>query len=279
MSGVRVVTDSSCDLPAALADELQISIVPLTIRFGAEELVDRRDLSPTEFWSRCATSALLPETAAPSPGAFEAAFRAAAEDGAEAVVCVALSGKLSATVEAARNAARAVEGDLPVRVIDSNLVSMGLGVVVLAAAEMAAAGKTLDDVSGAVEDAIPRVHLLATLDTLENLKKGGRIGRAQALIGSMLSVKPVIELRDGEVHAESKQRTRSKALRYIADKVKSAGSVEQLAIMHGQAPDIDEFIEMLDGVVPRDQLVVGDIGAVIGTHAGPRAMGVAFTLR
>src|SRR2546430_740985 len=144
MPGVRVVTDSSCDLPAGLDDELGITVVPLTIRFGGDELVDRRDLSPAEFWSRCATSALLPETAAPSPGAFEAAFRKAADDGAEGIICINLSGKLSATIEAARNAARAVEDQVPVKVIDSQLVSMALGLVVLAAAEMAAAGKSLD---------------------------------------------------------------------------------------------------------------------------------------
>jgi DegV family protein with EDD domain len=276
MAGVRVVTDSSCDLPDNLVAEHGITIVPLSIRFGAEELVDRRDLTPAEFWARCQTSPVLPETAAPSPGAFEAAFRQAKDAGAEGVVCVNLSSKLSATIQAAAQAAKAVEADIPVRVIDSLSVSGGLGLHVLRAARMAGEGKGLDDVAGAVADVIPRTSIFATLDTLENLKKGGRIGGAQAFIGSLLSVKPVIEVRDGEVHAESKQRTRGRATAYLVDKVRNAGAIDDLAVIHGQAPDLDEFLDALSKVVDRERIVVGDIGAVIGTHAGPRAIGVAM---
>ena len=276
MPGVRVVTDSSCDLPDDLVAEHNITIVPLTIRFGAEELVDRRDLTPSEFWSKCQTSPVLPETAAPSPGAFEAAFRQAKDAGAEGVVCVSLSSKLSATIQAAAQAAKAVEAEFPVRVVDSLSVSMGLGLHVLRAARMAAEGKGLDDVAGAIVDVAPRTSVYATLDTLENLKKGGRIGGAQAFIGSLLSVKPVIEVRDGEVHAESKQRTRGRAVAYLVDKVRQAGAIEDLAVVHGQAPDLEEFLDALSSVVDRDRIVVGNIGAVIGTHAGPRAIGVAM---
>ena len=118
--------------------------------------------------------------------------------------------------------------------------------------------------------------MLATLDTLENLKKGGRIGGAQAFLGSMLSIKPVIEVRDGEVHPESRQRTRSRALAYLVDKVRQLGTVECVAVMHGDAPDIDEFLDNLSSLYPRDEIMVGDIGAVIGTHSGPRVMGVVF---
>ncbi|MCU1461949.1 MAG: hypothetical protein JWO37_2024 [Acidimicrobiales bacterium] len=276
MPGVRVVTDSSCDLPDDLVAQHGITIVPLTIRFGAEELVDRRDLTPTEFWARCSTSAVLPETAAPSPGAFEAAFRHARESGAEGVVCVNLSSKLSATIQAAAQAAKAVADDIPVRVIDSLTVSMGLGLQVLRAARLATDGKGLDDVAGAVADVIPRTSIYATLDTLENLKKGGRIGGAQAFIGSLLSVKPVIEVRDGEVHAESKQRTRGRAVGYVVDLVRRAGAIEDLGVVHGQAADLEDFLDALSQIVDRDRIVVGDIGAVIGTHAGPRAIGVAM---
>src|SRR5947208_670938 len=137
MAGPRVVTDSSCDLPADLAAELDVEIVPLTIRFGGEELVDRRDLSPKEFWARCHSSAVLPETAAPAPGAFEAAFRRAAEQGADGIVCINLSSKLSATGQAAQMGARSLEGQVPVRVVDSKSVTMGLGMIVVAAARMA----------------------------------------------------------------------------------------------------------------------------------------------
>lgn len=278
MPGVRVVTDSSCDLPNDLAVELDIDIVPLTIRFGDDEFVDRRDLSPKQFWARCATSPVLPETAAPSAGAFEEAFRAAKAAGAEGVVCINLSSKLSATYQAAQVAANALEGDLPVRVVDSLSVTMGLGSIALTAARLAAAGKSIDDVAGAAEDLVRRTRVLGTLDTLENLKKGGRIGGAKAMLGSMLSLKPVIWVVDGVVEEESKQRTRSRALRYLVDKVaeQAKQGIEELAVMHGDAPDLDEFLDLLDAHFPRDDIVVGDIGAVIGTHGGPRVIGVAY---
>lgn len=272
---VRIVTDSSCDLPADLAAALGISIVPLTIRFGDEQFVDRRDLTPEEFWARCAASPVLPETAAPSPGQFEEAFREAAAAGADGIVCVNLAGKLSATVESARVAAKALEADLPVRVIDSQSLTMGLGTMCILAARRAAEGAGIDEVAAVVEDLIPRTRIFATLDTLENLKKGGRIGGAQAFLGSMLAIKPVIEVRGGVVEQESRQRTRSRALAYLVEKVRSFGAVENLSIVHGAAPDVEEFRTMLQAVYP-GAIVVANLGPVIGTHSGPRAMGVVF---
>lgn len=272
---VCVVTDSACDLPPDLATELGIRIVPLTIRFGDEEFVDRRDLTPAEFWARCAASPVLPETAAPPPGLFEEAFRAAAADGADGIVCVNLSGRLSATIESARVAAKAVAPDIPVKVIDSLSLTMGLGMMCVLAARRAREGAALEEVAAVVDDLIGRTKVFATLDTLENLKKGGRIGGAAALVGSMLSIKPVIEVRNGVVEQESKQRTRSRALAYLVDKVRSFGQVENLSIVHGNAPDVEEFRTMLAPVYP-GEIVVSQLGAVIGTHGGPRAMGVVF---
>lgn len=279
MAGIRVVTDSASDLPPDLEAELGIDIVPLTIRFGNEELVDRRDLSPAEFWSRMASSPVLPETAAPSPGAFEESFRRAADEGFDGVVCVTLSGDLSATYQSAVVAAKAVADVIPVRVIDSRTVTMGEGLMAIAAARAAKQGKGLDDCAGVAEDLVPRTKLYGALDTMENLKKGGRVGSAQALLGSMLSIKPIIEVTgdtNGKVEAESKQRTRSKALRYLVEKVRQHGQVEDLALMHGAAPDVDELLDLLGAVYPRDDIIVGDIGPVIGTHGGPRVIGVIF---
>ena len=278
MAPIRVVTDSACDLPPSVAAEHRIEIVPLTVRFGSEEFVDRRDLSPTEFWSRVAGSPLLPETAAPSAGAFEAAFRGVASEGTDGIVCINLSSDLSGTIQAAQVAARAVADDVDVRVVDSRSVSMGVGLMCLAAARMAEAGKGLDDVVGEVEDLVPRTRVYAALDTLENLKKGGRIGRATALVGSMLSFKPIIEVKDGKVEPEGRQRTRSKSIRYLAEKVREHGAIENLSVMHGDAPDVEELLDLLSPLTPRDDIVVGDIGAVIGAHAGPRVIGVTFNL-
>jgi DegV family protein with EDD domain len=274
--GIRVVTDSACDLPQDIATELEIDIVPLTIRFGNEELVDRRDLSPKEFWARVATSPVLPETAAPSPGAFEEAFRRAAAAGADGVVCVTLSGGLSATYESARVAAKSVADDIDVQVIDSRMVTMAQGLMAIGAARAAKQGKNLDECVAVVEDLKPRTRLYGAIDTLEHLKKGGRIGGAQALLGSMLSIKPIIELKDGKVEPESRQRTRSKALRYLVEKVREASQVEDLVMMHGDAHDADELLDLLGAVYPRDEIMSADIGPVIGTHAGPGVIGVVF---
>jgi DegV family protein with EDD domain len=275
---VKVITDSSCDLPPELVDEHRIAIVPLTIRFGDEEFVDRRDLTSAQFWSRCQASPTLPETAAPAPGAFEAAYRAAAEEGHEAVVAIVLSGGLSATLQAAQLAADTVKDRIDVRVVDSRLVSTAMGLIVLDAARLANDGKSAEDIAGLAADQAHRTKLYATFDTLENLRKGGRIGRAQALLGSVLSMKPCVELIDGLVEPESRQRTRGKSMRHLADKVREAGQVEHLTLMSADAPDAGELLDMLAEFAPRDQILLSTIGAVIGTHSGPRALGVAFQL-
>lgn len=279
MAGVRVVTDSGCDLPDEMVAHHGIEVIPLTVRFGDEELVDRRDLSPRQFWERLARSEVLPETAAPSPGAFEDAYRRAADQGAEGVVCVTLSAALSATFEAAQLAAQAVMEGVPVRVVDSRAVTMAEGMMAVRAAELAATGAGVDEVTLAVESLVPRSRTFAALDTLENLKKGGRIGGAQAFVGSVLSIKPVIEVRDGKVEPESRQRTRGRALRHLAAKVGEHQPVENLALMHGNAPDVDEMLDLLAPFHPREEIAVGDVGAVIGTHAGPGVMGVTFFTR
>jgi DegV family protein with EDD domain len=273
---IAVVTDSSCDLPADLVAEHSIEIVPLSIRFGSEELVDRVDLTPREFWARCASSSTLPETAAPSPGAFEQAFRRAAAGGANGVVCVNLSSKLSATIQAAQSAAKAVEGEVPVRVVDSRSVTMGLGMIVLGTARAGAASDSVDEVAAVAEDLSGRTRVYGTLDTLENLKKGGRIGGAQAFLGSLLSVKPSIDVRDGAVEPGPRVRTRAKGLAWLAERVAADEPPGDVAIVHGDAPDVDQLTALLASHVPPERIVVADLGAVIGTHAGPRTIGVAY---
>jgi DegV family protein with EDD domain len=275
---VKVVTDSACDLPQELAEQLGITIVPLTVRFGEEEFVDRRDLTPAEFWARCDASPTLPETAAPSPGAFEDAFRAAADEGHDGVVAVLLSGGLSATLQAAQVAADSVSEVIRVRTVDSKQASAALGVIALNAARWAATGGKIDEIADGAEDEARRTRLYATFDTLEYLRKGGRIGRAQALLGSMLSMKPVIELVDGVVEPESRQRTRGRSIQHLATRVREAMPVEHLLLLHADAPDHEELLAMLSELVPGEDIIVTKIGAVIGTHTGPRAMGVAFQL-
>ena len=272
---IRVVTDSSCDLPQSLVDALRIEIVPLTIRFGSEEFVDREELSTDEFWRRLETSKVLPETAAPSAGAFEQKFRDLLGRGATGIVCINLSSHLSATMQSAQVAAAAVSKDVPVQVIDSRNASMGLGNLVLTAARRAADSDSLESIVAEVVDRRERSKLFAALDTLEFLKRGGRIGNAKALLGTVLSIKPVVELRDGIVEESSKVRTRSKALKVLAQHA-AEGRIEHLAVLHGNAPDVDELLDLLDPIFPRDEIITGVVGPVIGTHVGPRVVGVTY---
>ncbi len=278
MADVRVVTDSACDLSEDLAQQHGIEVVPLTIRFGHEELQDRRELSPAEFWRRCKAAPALPETAAPSPGSFQAAFERAADAGATGVVCCTLSAGVSATYQAARAGAEATDGRIPVEVIDTRSLTMGQGLICLAAAELAATGAPLEAVTALVHDLIGRTRVLGIVDTLDHLQRGGRIGGAAALVGSLLSVKPVIEVRDGVVEQESKQRTRTRALDYLVAKVAREAPLERLAVCDGAAADIDAVVERLRPIEVTHELVRCDLGPVVGTHAGPGAIGVCYQL-
>jgi len=273
---VRMVTDSSCDLTDEEVAAHGIEVVPLTIRFGSEEFEDRTELTVEQFYERLATVSELPETAAPAPGRFEAAFRRQAEAGADAVVCVNLSSSLSATMQSAQNAGRALEGELDVRVVDSRSITSGLGTQVLLAAEAAAAGASADDVVALVEDLARRTHVIGALDTLENLKKGGRVGGAQALIGSLLSIKPIVDISSGVTEEAGKARTRGKALQVLRDKLFEHGPVEHLCITHGLAPEVDQMLDLLAERYERSGIRVGVIGPVIGTHGGPRVMGLSW---
>ncbi len=272
---VRIVTDSASDLPQDACDELGIEIVPLTIRFGDKEYVDRKELSTADFWRELEKSAVLPETAAPSVGAFEETFRRLADSGADGIVCINLSAQLSATMQSAQVAAKALDGLCPITIVDSKSASMGIGNLVLRAARRAADGADLPAIVADVEDRRDHQRVLAALDTLEYLRKGGRIGGARALLGSMLSIKPIISVVDGAVDEAGKVRTRSKALRFIIDRVPEHG-VEQIAVLHAGAPDVDEFLALLRPRVPEADIVVGNIGPVIGVHTGPRVLGIAW---
>ena len=273
---VRIVTDSAADLPTDEVERLGVEVVPLSIRFGTEEFTDGVDLSVAEFYEKLASSDALPETSAPSPGAFEATFRRQADAGADAVVCINLSEGLSATIQAARNAATAVGDDLDVRVIDSRSITSGLGTQVTLAAEAAAGGASADDVVALVESLAGRTHVLGALDTLDNLKKGGRIGGAQALLGSLLSIKPLLDISSGEVAEAGRARTRRKALEWLRDQVFALPEVEHLCVAHGGATDLDDMLALLAPRYPADAIQVRTIGATIGTHGGPRVMGVTW---
>lgn len=274
---VRIVTDSACDLSAEECESRGIDVVPLSIRFGDEVFLDRDELGVDDFYRRMATSEDLPQTAAPAPGAFAEVFRRRLAEGADAVVCINLSSGVSATMESSELARREVEGD--VRIVDSRSVTGGLGTMVLAAAEAAAGGASADEVVALVEDMRGRTRVYGAIDTLENLKKGGRIGNAQALVGSVLSIKPLIDISSGVVEEAGRQRTRRKSLAWLRDKVaEHADEIENLSVMHAQADDIDDLTSMLGELVDPSSIRVGVIGPVVASHGGPGVIGLCFTL-
>ncbi len=276
---VRVVTDSAADIPPEIASSNDIAVVPLTVRFGSDTYVSGLELGPREFWEKLKRSSESPSTAAPSAGDFQKTYEDLAAQGATGIVSVHLSSKLSATYQAATVAAQEMQG-ISVEVVDSLAVSAGTGLLALYAADRARAGAGAADVAAEVVKLRDRVRLYGTIDTLEYLRRGGRIGGAQALLGTMLKVKPVISLDDGIVEPVSRVRTRQKALEHIAQLVaEQKDSIERLIVMSGDAPDTDHFVSLLNGVVQVSPSDVWEFGPIVGTHGGPGLIGVAFLTR
>jgi DegV family protein with EDD domain len=272
---VRIVTDSAADIPPALAQQHGIVVVPLTIRFGDESFVSGVELSAEAFWQKLRTSSDAPATAAPSAGDFQEAFEKLFADGATGIVSIHLSSKLSATYQSAVVAAQEVGGQ--VEVVDSLAVSGSQALLVLHAAERAAAGATAAEIVSEITAMVPNVRLYGAIDTLEYLRRGGRIGGAQALLGTMLKVKPVVSLDDGIVEPVARVRTHAKALEHIADLVAAdKGRLGRLLVLNGDAPDTDRFLSMLASSVTVPPSDVWTLGPIVGAHAGPGILGVAY---
>lgn len=276
MTRIRVITDSACDIPEGDARRLDIDIVSLSIRFGDDEFTDRVDLTPSAFWAKCKASKTLPETAAPSPGAFQAAYERAKDDGCDGVVVLTLSALLSATHQSAVIASEAVASSIDVRVVDTKAVSMAQGLLAIDVAEAALSGKTLDELVEHAQALVPKVGVVAMLDTLEHLIKGGRVGGARALLGQVLSIKPLLELKDGVVAEAGRQRTRAKALVAIAEVAKTHTPLRRLALVHGASSEVKALEALVAGVATEYPLIVTDMGPVVGTHGGPGIIGLCW---
>ena len=280
MSQIRIVTDSGSDISPDAAAEHQVAVVPLKVRFGTEEYTDHQDITVEQFYEKMQASAELPATAAPSQGTFEETFRSLAAEGATDIICVNMSYKLSATGQAAVGAAGAVADSVNVHTLDSNMVSVGLGSIAIEAARAAAAGRTLEEVKSLAEDLIARTKLFGVLNTLENLARGGRIGRARAMLGSALSIKPIVEVADGEVEEAAKPRTRRRAFLWIRDQLlkdrEEAGGISHLAVGHGIAEDFEDFCALLSEEFDTSEMHKSMVGPIIGTHAGPGIIGMSY---
>jgi DegV family protein with EDD domain len=274
---VAVVTDSTAYLPADSVERLGIAVVPLQVIVGGSVRAEGEQISPAQVATALRHGATV-STSRPSPGAFEAAYRAAFESGAPSILSVHLSEAMSGTVEAARFAAREVGGDI--RVVDSRSVGMGFGFAVLRAAALAADGADADEVARCVETTLEATSATFYLDTVEYLRRGGRIGPAQAMIGSALSVKPLLVLRDGRISPLERVRTSTRAIERLVElTVAAAGSDPvSIAVHHLDAPArADRVAQLLDVRIAdvRDLLIV-EVGAVVGAHTGPGMIAVAM---
>ena len=273
---VKIVTDSVADLPPALAQSLGITVVPQLVQFGAQGFRDRVDLSADQFYARLAQTRDLPTTAAVAPGQFAQVYAERLADGGE-VVSLHVAAALSGVFNAARIGASEFEGR--VHLFDTRSVTMGQGWLAVHAARAAQAGANAQDVLDLCGRLAPRVRVWALLDTLEFLQRGGRIGAAQALVGSLLQFKPILLIQDSAVLPSERVRTFRKALDRLVEMVKTAGPAADLAILHAAAPELAaEVRRRLGDHHPDDKIVVSEVGPVVGVHAGPGAVGVAALL-
>ncbi len=272
---VRVVTDSTADLPPETVRELDITVVPLRVIFGEQAYRDGIDLTNEEFFRKLAESRELPRTSQPSTGEFLDVYQRLAQD-TDRILSIHLSAGFSGTVDTARRAARELIGGCTIEVVDSQTVSMAMGFAVIAAAKAARDGAGLEDCAAAARSVLRRQRLAVALDTLEYLRRGGRLGRAAAFVGGLLNIKPVLTIRNGEAHPLARVRTRPKALEEMLRFCLEDGSVVDAVVMHTtDAPEAYKLAEEVKRRCPGVSVHVGAIGPVIGVHGGPGLLGLA----
>ena len=271
---VKIVTDSLSDITSDIAQGLGITVVPLTVSFGQESFLDRITMTTDEFYHRLTHDATWPKTTQPPPGDFVDIYNKLAEETDEILV-ITLSAKLSGTYQSALAAKSMVEEKCRIEVIDSLTVAMALGLIVIAAAKAVQAGANLDEVADLVRRAMPRSHLIAFFDTLKYLAKGGRVGKAQGLLGAMLSIKPILTVKDGEMSPLTRVRSKAAGMDYLYNSVAGFPNIEGLAVEHATTPDdADKLVERLSSVFPKERIYRSTISPVVGTYAGPGAMAV-----
>ena len=273
--GVKIITDSTSDIPESIVSELDIEVVPLNIHIGQDNFKHGIDIGTDEFYTKLLNGSQLPKTSQPSPGEFLDVYNKFL-DQSDAIVSIHVTSKLSGTYNSAIQAKSELETTKPIEVVDSATVSMALGLIVIRAAKIAKNGGTLDQVLKEIEDCLSKSEVLVVLDTLEYLEKGGRIGKARALIGSILSLKPILTVADGIVDTFGKARTFTKAMNSLEEAIKGFTPVTDVSVFYSTDKDIsDDMLDRLSGIVEPDRLVVSRIGPTVGTYAGPKAIAVA----
>jgi len=275
MQAVRIVTDSTADVPPDLASELEIAVVPCQVYLGSQAYWDGLDLSPQAFYAEMTKSTELPRTSHPPVGQFATTYRRLLEESRSDIVSIHIASTLSGTVNAAWAAAQTLPNPRQVQVIDTGQLSMGTGWGVIEAARLAKAGASQVEIVQAVMAMLPRLQVVAMIDTLENLYKGGRISQVTAALGTVLRIKPLLTIKNGEVSVLGRVRTRSRALRRLVDQVREWGSLAEMAVLHTGAEEYARHVaELLKGISPPNGSLLAAASASLTSHLGLGAVGV-----
>lgn len=270
---VKIVADSTSDLPAAVVRELDIAVVPALVQFGDKVYQDGIDLSTDKFYRRLQSSSVMPKTSAPSPGTFKEVYSRLAQE-ADAIVSIHVSAKMSATYDAAR--VGSMDLKCPISIIDSQTASMACGLLVILAASAAREGASFSDIDALVRAAVPRTVTFGVFGTLEYLYRGGRIGRAQAFLGSILKLNPILAIQAGEILPIARVRTRPKAIERLCEIIRDSGIPQEMSVMSTTEPEEAEALaQQLAPIFPPERMYRASIGPAVGTYVGPRAVGVS----
>ncbi len=273
---IKIVTDSTADLPSTLVEELGITVVPAYVRFGKDVYRDRVDINEDEFYKRLLNDPIHPGTEPPTPQDFADAYRKLSQK-ADGIISIHVSGRLSATYNSALLGKEMLETEFPIEVVDSQLVTMGLGLLVIAAHTLTGSEKSLLQVVEKVKQTIPTIHLFGLFDTLKYLALGGRIGKAKELLGSVLSVKPLLAMKDGELEPAGQVRTRAKGMDGLFDFIKKTTDIQDLAIVHSTTPDeAQNLAERIGSILPKERITLARLGPALGVHGGPGILFVAL---
>ena len=276
---LRIVTDSAADLPSELAQQRNITILPCYVIMGDISYRDGVDIAPGDFYDRLVSQGQPPTTAQPSAADFQTVYSNLLNQGHE-ILSIHLSGKLSGTVDSANQARSALGGNAPIRVIDSTLASIPMGLAVLTAADAAQETESLEDLEATVLRQLPLNDAFFLLDTLEFLEKGGRIGKAQALLGSILKIKPILKLMDGEAYPVERPRTQAKGMTRLLELSKRLGPAQRVAVIYSTEEEGALYLRRhLVGLAPEHEIIMARFGPALGTYVGPGALGIAVTQR
>ena len=274
---IRIVTDSSCDLPSGLIEQYGISVLPCYVVMDDQAFKDGVEIQADDFYRRLLAGGRTPTTAQPTPSDFQTVYRELVGQG-DQIISIHVSSKLSGTLNSAQQAKASLDDGSAVEIIDSQLASIPLGLAVLDAAIMASKGGSVHDIAGQIRQRLGLHHGLFALDTLEYLQKGGRIGKARAFMGSVLHVKPILRLQDGEAHPVERPRNRERAMSRLVELAQELAPVRRLAVIYSTDPDrMVELKQGLTGILPADQIIESRFGSTLGTYIGPDALGVAVT--